>query len=86
MDEIVAVHRRLVGPADGIDAIAAVQEVVQVDRADRQASLLVRRTGPVFDPRWVSHPVDLEQIVLAYLAQAANRAAIETSAPKQVAA
>lgn len=52
-----------------VDAIGHVQEIVQVERSDRQASLLVRTRGPILDPRWESYPVDLEQIVLAYLSR-----------------
>lgn len=69
MDTIVATHQRLVGPVEMVDAIGHVQEIVQVDRSDRQASLLVRMRGPLLDPRWESYPVDLDQIVLGYLSR-----------------
>lgn len=69
MDTIVATHQRLVGPVEMVDAIGHVQEIVQVERSDRQASLLVRMRGPLLDPRWESYPVDLDQIVLGYLSR-----------------
>jgi len=78
MDEIVGTHQRLVGPVDSINAIGYVQEIVQVERSDRQASLLVRMRGPLLDPRWESYPVDLDQIVLAYLSRNANISSFET--------
>jgi len=78
MDEIVGTHQRLVGPVDSISAIGHVQEIVQVERSDRQASLLVRMRGPLLDPRWESYPVDLDQIVVAYLSRNANISSFET--------
>jgi ABC-2 type transport system ATP-binding protein len=77
MDEIVGTHRRLVGPVDSINAIGHVQEIVQVERSDRQANLLVRMRGPLLDPKWESYPVDLDQIVLAYLRRNASISGFE---------
>jgi ABC-2 type transport system ATP-binding protein len=74
MDAIVATHQRLVGPVEMVDAIGHVQEIVQVEQSDRQASLLVRMRGPLLDPRWESYPVDLDQIVLAYLSRGSSNA------------
>ena len=78
MDEIVGTHQRLVGPVDLIDAIGHVHEIVQVERSERQASLLVRMRGPLLDPRWESYPVALDQIVLAYLSRNASVSSFET--------
>jgi len=78
MDELVGTHQRLVGPVDCIDAVDHVHEIVQVERSDRQASLLVRMRGPLLDPRWESYPVDLDQIVLAYLSRNASVSSFET--------
>jgi ABC-2 type transport system ATP-binding protein len=73
MDEIVAGHQRLVGPAQLLDSLAATHEVVQVRRTDRHAEMLVRTRGPLFDHRWQSYSVDLEQIVVAYLSRDSGR-------------
>ncbi len=72
MEEIVGMHQRLVGPVDLIDAIGHVQQIVQAERSDRQASLLVRMRGPLLDPRWETCAVDLDEIVLAYLSRSAS--------------
>lgn len=69
MDTIISTHQRLVGPIEMADSIAQVQEVINVERSDRQATLLARTRGPLLDPRWESYPVDLDQIVLAYLSR-----------------
>jgi ABC-2 type transport system ATP-binding protein len=45
-----------------------VAQVVRASHTDRQASLLVRASGPIPDPAWTAHEVTLEDLVLAYLA------------------
>jgi ABC-2 type transport system ATP-binding protein len=85
MDELVTTHQRLVGPIDSIDALAHVHEIVQVERSDHQASVLVRMRGPLLDPRWESYPVDLGQIVLAYLSRNASDSQSETELPAEAA-
>ena len=69
MEAIVSDHQRLVGPADLLDVLSDSQQIVHVDRAQRQVSTLVRMRQPLLDPRWESYPVDLDQIVLAYLSR-----------------
>src|SRR5256714_5316566 len=69
MDTIMCTHQRLVGPVEMVGALGHVQEIVEIERSDRQASVLVRMRGPILDPRWENYPVDLDQIVLAYLSR-----------------
>ena len=38
-----------------------------------QSTLLVRTSGPVLDPAWTVSEVGLEDLVLAYMSQAAGR-------------
>jgi ABC-2 type transport system ATP-binding protein len=85
MDAIVATHQRLVGPVEMVDAIGHVQEIVQVEQSDRQASLLVRMRGPLLDPRWESYPVDLDQIVLAYLSRGSSNLSSDNDLATEVA-
>jgi ABC-2 type transport system ATP-binding protein len=71
VDDLLACHRVLTGPAAEADSCAGQLRVVQTRRAGAQAHLLVR-TGasgmadPV-PPGWEAHPVSLEELVLAYL-------------------
>jgi len=67
VDDLLASHRMLTGPAAEADEYAA-RPVVHVRRAEAQAHLLVRATGddPV-PPGWEAHPVGLEELALAYL-------------------
>lgn len=71
VDQIVANHRRLVGPSSAVDNARGVHSIVSESRGSRQATLLVRSSDAPFDPRWTSEPVVLEEIVLAYLRRSA---------------
>jgi ABC-2 type transport system ATP-binding protein len=73
IDEIVASHRLLTGPRDEAEEIARMHDVVRESHAERQTTLLVRANGHVYDSRWTVHELDLEEIVLAYLGQDAER-------------
>ncbi len=67
VDDLLASHRMLTGPAAQA-ATYTERPVVHIRRGEAQAHLLVRTTandpGP---PGWESHPVGLEELVLAYL-------------------
>jgi ABC-2 type transport system ATP-binding protein len=67
VDELLAGHRMLTGPAAEADRYAE-RPVVQARRGEAQAHLLVRATAddPV-PPGWEAHPVGLEELALAYL-------------------
>jgi ABC-2 type transport system ATP-binding protein len=69
VDELLAAHRMLSGPAELADGVAARMPVISDSRSGRQADLLAR-TGPgtlLHDPRWRASGVSLEELVLAYL-------------------
>jgi ABC-2 type transport system ATP-binding protein len=72
VDDLLACHRVLTGPAAEADTYAGRLCVVQARRGEAQAHLLVRTSGadPYSDPvlpGWEAHPVSLEELVLAYL-------------------
>jgi ABC-2 type transport system ATP-binding protein len=77
IEAIVAAHQRLVGPPEALDALAHHHTVIEAHQTLRQATVLARLNGTVFDPAWQAQPVALEDIVLAYLAHAAGRGAPE---------
>jgi ABC-2 type transport system ATP-binding protein len=69
VDDLLASHRVLTGPAAEADSYAQRLDVVNARRGGAQAHLLVRtngRSGPV-PPGWEEHPVSLEELALAYL-------------------
>jgi ABC-2 type transport system ATP-binding protein len=67
VDDLLAGHRLLTGPAAGADQYAE-RPVVHARRAGAQAHLLVRATADDPVPRgWTAQPVGLEELALAYL-------------------
>ena len=69
VEDLLASHATLTGPADGPEPLAGVAAVVSVQRIDRQRTLFVRIDGSVHAPGWEQHDVSLEDLVLAYLGQ-----------------
>jgi ABC-2 type transport system ATP-binding protein len=69
VDDLLACHRVLTGPAAEADRYTEQLAVVHAWRGEAQAHLLIRTnrsTDPV--PRgWEAHPVSLEELALAYL-------------------
>ncbi len=69
VDELLAGHRVLTGPAADADRHADRMTVVHARRGGAQAHLLVRTNGGG-DPvphGWEAHPIGLEELALAYL-------------------
>ena len=69
VDDLLASHRVLTGPAGEADRCAERLNVVHARRGEAQAHLLVRTNGanePV-PQGWEAHPVSLEELTLAYL-------------------
>jgi ABC-2 type transport system ATP-binding protein len=73
VDDLLASHRLLTGPAAEADRYAERLSVVHARRGEAQAHLLVRATAddPV-PPGWEAHPVGLEELALAYLREPAT--------------
>jgi ABC-2 type transport system ATP-binding protein len=74
VDELVATHYRLTGPRCDPAALPPGWDVIEASHTDRQSTLLVRTDTPVMDPAWTVDQVDLEDLVLAYMAQAPGSA------------
>jgi ABC-2 type transport system ATP-binding protein len=69
VDDLLASHRVLTGPAAEAAECASRLNVVHVRRGEAQAHLLVR-INSVIDPAppgWDAHPVSLEELTLAYM-------------------
>jgi ABC-2 type transport system ATP-binding protein len=69
VDDLLACHRVLTGPAAEAGRYAERLSVVHARHGAAQAHLLVRTSGaadPV-PPGWEAHPVSLEELALAYL-------------------
>jgi ABC-2 type transport system ATP-binding protein len=73
VDELLATHHLLSGPRRDPATLPDGLEVISASHTDVQTTLLVRTSGPVLDPAWTISPVGLEDLVLAYMSQAAGR-------------
>jgi ABC-2 type transport system ATP-binding protein len=77
IEQLVDAHRLLIGPRSDAAAVGRVHSVIRESHTERQTSLLVRANGHLYDASWSVNEVDLEEIVLAYLARPAA-----TSSPR----
>jgi ABC-2 type transport system ATP-binding protein len=74
VDELLASHFRLIGARRDPGTLPGNQEVIESSHTDRQSTFLVRTDDPILDPAWTVEEVGLEDLVLAYMGQAASAA------------
>jgi ABC-2 type transport system ATP-binding protein len=72
-EELLATHYLLSGARRDPGSLPAGMQVISASHTDVQTTLLVRASGPVLDPAWTVSEVGLEDLVLAYMSQAAGR-------------
>jgi ABC-2 type transport system ATP-binding protein len=73
VEELLAAHHLLSGPRRDPGSLPDGMEVISASHTDVQSTLLVRAGGTVLDPAWTVSEVSLEDLVLAYMSQAAGR-------------
>jgi ABC-2 type transport system ATP-binding protein len=69
IDDLLAEHRVLSGPNTGVPSRADDASTIHTTRGDRQVHVVVRNGGTQVLPGWESHPIGLEDLVLAYLSR-----------------
>jgi ABC-2 type transport system ATP-binding protein len=67
VDELLTAHTVLTGPADHADDALAGIEVVERTGNGRQVSVLAETNAGPPGPSWTARPVQMEELVLAYL-------------------
>ncbi len=72
VEELLATHHRLIGPRRDPSSLPRDQQVIEASHTDRSSTLLIRSEGPVLDPTWTVEEVTLDNLVLAYMGQAAT--------------
>jgi hypothetical protein len=72
VDDLLAAHHLLSGPRRDPASLPGGLEVIAASHTDVQSTLLVRSSGPVLDPAWAVSGVGLEDLVLAYMKEAAG--------------
>jgi ABC-2 type transport system ATP-binding protein len=73
VDELLAAHHLLSGQRRDSGTLPTGVQLIFASHTDRQSTLLVRTGGPILDPAWTVSEVGLEDLVLAYMKQAAGR-------------
>ena len=71
VDELLASHHRLVGARRDPSTLPGNQEVIEASQTERQSTFLIRTDAPILDPAWTVEEIGLEDLVLAYMGQAA---------------
>jgi ABC-2 type transport system ATP-binding protein len=71
LDTLLATHHRLTGARRDPATLPADQHVISASHTQRQTTVLVRTEGPIHDPAWTVGQLSLEDLVLAYMGQAA---------------
>ena len=74
VEELLAQHHRLIGERRDPATLPSNQEVIESSHTERQSTILIRTTDPILDPAWTVEEVGLEDLVLAYMGQAASLA------------
>jgi ABC-2 type transport system ATP-binding protein len=72
VEDLLATHHRVTGPRRDLADLPKDAEVIEASHTDRQSTLIVRGTTPIDDPAWTVEQLTLEDLVLAYMAQAAT--------------
>jgi ABC-2 type transport system ATP-binding protein len=72
VDDLLAAHYKITGPA-GEQPDLSGREVIHSSIANRQTTLLVRGYAAAAGPAWTVSRLSLEDLVLAYMSQAAQR-------------
>jgi ABC-2 type transport system ATP-binding protein len=73
IDTLLATHHRLTGARRDPANLPAGQHVIAASHTDRQTTLLVRSDAPIYDPAWTVGQLGMEDLVLAYMGQAATK-------------
>ena len=82
IDSLLASHHRMSGPPASRPSRIPGLEVIAMAQSPTRSTLLVRAGGPVREPGWTTEPVRLDDLVVAYLSQAAGGRADGQGAPR----
>ncbi|MFD9501514.1 ABC transporter ATP-binding protein [Streptomyces sp. NPDC060035] len=81
VDDLLGTHFRLTTARREAEDLPDGMRVLTATHTERQSTFIVRTATPVHDPAWVLEPLDLEDLVLTYMADGrarpAGRSALE---------
>jgi ABC-2 type transport system ATP-binding protein len=67
VDELLACHHLVTGRRRDATSLPPCTQVITQSHTDRQSTFLVRSSAPIMGPDLAADPVDMEQLVLAYM-------------------
>lgn len=74
IEDVLATHKQLIGPRINSTPQNSSFTVIKQSSSERETMLFVRLNNPSFhDPGWRVHDVDIEDIVLAYMDEGAQK-------------
>ncbi|MFC9944690.1 ABC transporter ATP-binding protein [Streptomyces pratensis] len=81
VDDLLSTHFRLTTARRDADSLPDGMTVLRSTHTERQSTFVVRSATPAQNPAWVLEPLDLEDLVLTYMAEGksgpARRSALE---------
>ncbi len=81
LDQMLEEHRWVGGPPDDVARLPRGVKVIAESHHERHSRVLARVDGPLLNPALTVSPVDLEDLVLAYLETTPTRAQLDTPQP-----
>ena len=72
VENLLDAHYRLVGPRRSELRLPSDQRLINASHTERQSTLIVRTGSQILDPGWSVSRIGLEDMVLAYMSQAAD--------------
>jgi ABC-2 type transport system ATP-binding protein len=82
VESLLASHVRVSGPRRDATSLPANLITIEESHTDRQSTFVVRADGPILDPAWTVEQLNLEDLVLAYMAQASRAGRLRRSGLK----
>ena len=80
VEDLLATHHLLTGARRDPAALPSDWHIISASHTDWRTTLLVRTSSPIDDPAWTVAEIGLEDLVLAYMSQAAGPAPGRTPA------
>jgi ABC-2 type transport system ATP-binding protein len=68
--KLLDTHHRLIGPPGDERHVPAGLHVIEAEHRERSTTLVIRSEQPVASPGWTAEDVSLDDVILAYMAQA----------------
>ncbi|MEK8144989.1 hypothetical protein NKH18_36335 [Streptomyces sp. M10(2022)] len=69
VDDLLATHFRLITARREADSLPKEMRILRATHTERQSTFIVQAATAIPDPAWALEPLDLEDLVLTYMAE-----------------